>query len=515
MPSARTFASISFASLLGRDRVECRPSSRSRCRLRRRAASADSPRARKFAAAVAACESSRNGPTLRAARAGCAAGERLAAAARRRAAATARLARRRLARVGVRRRRRRGCGRRLASSAALGRRPAPTTTPLLRRSAGSSLTSVMPADPSSVRTADAASRENHTCHAANARFASTSARKMLRISPFGCSVRPTAPANNASPSSTKSALSSTSVSSQPRSAGASPPVRYTSGASPSARLHASDGAIERRREREHRAVADGRVGALAEQIEAARRGRRRERRADVARVAVERGREQLRARHDQSAEMRAVRIDRVERRRPCPRRSRTPRRARGGAPRARRSSDRRRAATDPRTRSARRIAPPARATNSGATRRARCDEQLGELLARRRRPRRSRRSRATVVRQRGGERRERARPSASRCTALPRLRRAGRPSTCAHLIRVLPMSMTTLHQRAPHADVAGDDAPARRRSRSRSSSAPSASMPSAVPLTSPATSSSVTRAAAQEIGRAPIGAIRRETLRRR
>ena len=58
----------------------------------------------------------------------------------------------------------------------------PTTTPLLRRSTGTSLTSVSAGKPSSAGRPTRSAGANHALQAANARLTSTSARKRLRIS---------------------------------------------------------------------------------------------------------------------------------------------------------------------------------------------------------------------------------------------------------------------------------------------------------------------------------------------
>ena len=164
-----------------------------------------------------------------------------------------------------------------------------TTTPLLRRSAGTSLTSVSAGSPSSARPARALRRREPRAPRGEREIREHEREKEIAHQRPASASRPR---TTRGPSSTKSARSSTRVSSQPRSASASPPVKYTTGVVPSARATVADGAIERRGEREPRAVADGGVRAAAEQVEPARDGRRRRRAADVARVAVERGREQ-------------------------------------------------------------------------------------------------------------------------------------------------------------------------------------------------------------------------------
>jgi len=56
----------------------------------------------------------------------------------------------------------------------------------------------------------------------------------------------------------------------------------------------------------HRAVADGGIGGLAEQVEADGRSAGRQRSTDGARVAVQCRGDQLRARHDQAAQVPAL-----------------------------------------------------------------------------------------------------------------------------------------------------------------------------------------------------------------
>ena len=191
---------------------------------------------------------------------------------------------------------------------------------------------------------------------------------------FGCGARPPARPKSASPRAPSLPSSSRLGFQPPAQCGPSPPVRYTVGAvrrarSSTARTARSSAAAST----EHRAVADGGVGAPAEQIQACGRPARERRRADVARAAVERGGDQ-----------------------PWPRRMINPPRCRPDASTASnvtavpapithaasgrrvmrrehaRSSDRRRDARDSRTRSARRTALPAwRRTRARRAKRAR------------------------------------------------------------------------------------------------------------------------------------------------